>query len=88
MNAAMVDQADHWIKIGEMSLGIKRHKLNIIMKDSADVGNCLIEMLAEWLRNNPTPTWTDVVKAICSVDQKAAANVAQKLKGILYDKSC
>ena len=85
VNAAMVDQADHWNRIGGVSLGISQSKLDIIRANypEGDVGKCLIEMLAEWLKNSRgTPTWREVVKAICSTDPRAAEEVAKKLKGI------
>ena len=82
----MADHADHWIKIGGMSLGISQTRLDIIKANypEVDVGKCLIEMLAEWLRNSPTPTWADVVKAIYLTDPSAAITVAKTLKGILH----
>ena len=86
VNAAMVDQADHWMRIGGMSLKISQPRLDIIKANhpEVDVGKCLIEMLDEWLRNSRKPTWAAVVEAIHSVDEKAAVKVAEQLQGILH----
>ena len=85
VNAALAKQANHWLRIGE-SLGVSAASLDIIRANhpAANVGRCLIEMLAEWLKNSDLPTWSEVVQATKKIDAKAAEDIAKKSKGIMY----
>ena len=78
----MVDIADHWVRLGEC-LRVTEAKLGIIQAQNPDndVGKCLIEMLAEWLKNDLEPTWERIVIAIAkAVGDQSATKVAGKLQ--------
>lgn len=91
VNAALAKQANDWLKIGR-SLEVSPSSLAIIQANhpAANVGRCLIETLAEWLKNSDLPTWEDVVKAVKKEIQRQPGILQRNRKVIIctvYDYS-
>ena len=84
VNAAIANLAERWMDIGD-SLGVGKSYLNKIFENHqrTDVGICLIEMLADWLKNNNC-TWSDVVEVVKRFRPNSAQKIAENLKGIPY----
>ena len=83
VNAAITNLADMWMDIGD-SLGVEKSSLDKIYANhpKTDVGICLIEMLADWLKNYDC-TWSDIVEVIREFRPNSAQKIAEKVKGIL-----
>ena len=48
-----------------MELGVDHHVMNIIEHDYPnDCEACCSKMMCEWLDNNPTTSWEDLIVAI------------------------
>ena len=88
MYAALAKQANHWLKIGT-SLRASISSLEMIKANcppqATNVERCLIQMLAEWLKNSDKPTWSGVVVAVYSENPRVAEEIAKKSKGIMYN---
>ena len=83
VNAALAGLADKWHLIGT-DLGVSDTSLAIIKANYpvANVGRCLIDALAEWLKKSGSPaTWMEVVKvALKHSGQELAEEIAENSK--------
>ena len=69
-----------WYNIG-VQLKISVDKLDCIKSENIENGNCLREMLKEWLKHHPHPVWRDIANALRSgaVDEcKLAEGIGKK----------
>ena len=59
------DVQDKWFVLG-VQLKVSVASLRAIRAQFQNPGDCLLEMLTEWLSNVPSPTWQSVVDALAS----------------------
>ena len=56
--------APQWRQLGKL-LKVADHLMNIIEHDHPnDCETCCSKMMTEWLDNNPTASWEDVITAV------------------------
>ena len=56
-----------WKRIG-IAIGIDTTTIEVIRMDNRRTDDCFMEILTEWLRNNPMPCWKSLMAALKSIN--------------------
>ena len=73
----LIDQDSEWQNIGVL-LNIPSARLKLIKNYYNRTRDCLREMILEWLKMNPPPTWQQLVEAMAPINQKTAESIHSK----------
>ena len=70
-------EVNNWIPLG-LSLGLKISTLEAIERERITIGDCRIQMLIAWQRQE-APTWSAVVQALVNMGMRhLASQLARK----------